>query len=101
VRGKRALIILLTATILATTPATVFAQSAKFGMPAQLELAGHDAYQPQDDATGSGFDATLRHAVVGTAVLGGAFTLGFLATGSLSTAIGAASAVVITYAVLP
>ncbi len=100
-RGNRALILLLTASVLTAAPATVFAQSAQFGKPAQLAPAGHDTYDPADDDVGSGLDPTLQHALVGTAVLGGAFTLGFLATGSLATAIGAASAVAISYAVLP
>ena len=100
-RGNRALIIFMTAATLAAAPASVFAQSAQFGKPAQLAPAGHDTYHAPEDAVGSGLDPTLQHALVGTALLGGAFTLGFLATGSLATAIGAASAVAISYAVLP
>jgi len=101
VRGNRALIILIMASTLSAAPASVFAQSAQFGKPAQLAPAGHDTYHAPEDAVGSGLDPTLQHALVGTALLGGAFTLGLVATGSLSTAIGAASAVVLTYAVLP
>ena len=100
-RGNWALIILLTASALSAAPSTVFAQSAEFGRPAQLAPAGHYAQQAADDAVGSGLDPTLQHALVGTAVLGGAFTLGLVATGSLSTAIAAAGAVALSYAVLP
>lgn len=99
-RGNRAVIILLTAAALAAVPVTVSAQSVEFGKPAQLPMADKAVYQ-SDDGVGSGIDPTLQHALIGTAVLGGAFTLGFLATGSLSTAITAASAVAISYAVLP
>ena len=100
-RGRRAFIIGLAAASLAAMPASAFAQSVHFGKPAQLSPAGHDPYRPKDDAVGSGLDTTIQHALVGTAVLGGAFTLGLVATGSLSTAMGAAAAVVIGYAVLP
>ena len=100
-RGRQALIIGLAAATLAATPASVSAQSVHFGKPAQLAPAGHDTYRPMDDAVGSGLDTTIQRALVGTAVLGGAFTLGLVATGSLSTAMGAAAAVVIGYAVLP
>jgi hypothetical protein len=44
---------------------------------------------------------TMHEIVVGTAVLGGAFAVGLLAGGSLSTGIAAASAVVLVYAFMP
>ena len=100
-RGNRALIIFMTAATLAAAPASAFAQSAAFGRPAQLAPGGHPTYTSQDDAVGSGLDSTFQHALVGTAVLGGAFALGFVASGSIMTGLGAAGAVVLTYAVLP
>ena len=72
-----------------------------FGQPARLATAQEHAARQDMGDEGWGLDPGLQHALVGTAILGGAFTLGFLASGSLSTAIGAAGAVAISYAVLP
>ncbi|MGA0562937.1 hypothetical protein ACO2RV_10840 [Ancylobacter sp. VNQ12] len=72
-----------------------------FGQPARLATADEQARLQGTEDSGWGIDPALQHAFVGTAVLGGAFTLGLLASGSLSTAIGAAGAVAISYAVLP
>lgn len=72
-----------------------------FGQPARLAAADEHARLQGSDDAGWGIDSGLQHALVGTALLGGAFTIGLLASGSLSTAIGAAGAVALSYAVLP
>ena len=72
-----------------------------FGQPARLAPAEEHAQRQIADDAGWGIDSGLQHALVGTALLGGAFTIGLLASGSLATAIGAAGAVGLSYAVLP
>lgn len=72
-----------------------------FGQPARLAAADEHSKRQGLDDVGWGIDSGLQHALVGTALLGGAFTIGLLASGSLSTAIGAAGAVALSYAVLP
>lgn len=44
---------------------------------------------------------TVEQLVIGGVVLTGAFTIGMIATGSLATGLGVASAVAISYAFLP
>jgi hypothetical protein len=72
-----------------------------FGQPARLAAADEHAKRQTTDDAGWGIDSGMQHVLVGTALLGGAFTIGLLASGSLSTAIGAAGAVALSYAVLP
>ncbi|MCK0209433.1 hypothetical protein MWN33_15470 [Starkeya koreensis] len=83
---------------------TALAPAVAFGQPARLPTADEHALgaaQAGTRDTGSGLELPAQQMLVGAALLGGAFALGLAATGSLSTALGAAGAVVIGYAVLP
>lgn len=73
--------------------------AVNFSPPARLEMAAHGAATA--DGTEDGMSLMSRQTLIGLAALGGAFTIGLLASGSLSGALGAASVVAITYAVLP
>lgn len=84
-----------------TVRVTALAPAAAFGQPARLPTAAENAARAETGDGGSGLELPTQQILVGAALLGGAFALGLVATGSLSTAIGAASAVAIGYAVLP
>lgn len=101
VRATRTLLLLIAAWALLAQPSACFAQSAEFGRPAQLATADHDAGASHGDDDGSGLDPALEHALIGTALLAGAFTLGLVASGSLPTAMATAAGVALTYAALP
>lgn len=75
--------------------------SVPFGQPARLPTADEHAARAGTNDTASALDVSAQQVLFGAALLGGAFALGLAATGSLSTAMGAAGAVVISYAVLP
>lgn len=83
---------------------TALAPAVAYGAPARLPTADEHATRTARAGTqdgGSGLELPAQQMLVGAALLGGAFALGLAATGSLSTALGAAGAVVIGYAVLP
>jgi hypothetical protein len=76
--------------------------AVSFGQPARLPTADEHAARSSPAEDGPfGFEVPVQQVLYGTALLGSAFTLGFAATGSLSTGIAAAGAVVLAYAVLP
>jgi hypothetical protein len=89
--------LLMSLSILAWTPSLSLAEDVAAASEAQL--AGEHAMAPAGDQTPP--TLTMHEIVVGTAVLGGAFAVGLLAGGSLSTGIAAASAVVLVYAFMP
>lgn len=109
------LVILLTAALLATAPGVgapaaatesvirvaALTPAVSFGQPARLPTADEHAARAGTDAGESGLELPTQQAILGAALLGGAFALGLAATGSLSTALGAAGAMAIGYAVLP
>lgn len=103
VRTIRVLLVLVLVAVwaLVAVPSTSFAQSVDFGRPAQLATADPNSSVSHGDDDGSGLGPTVEHALMGTALLAGAFTLGLVASGSLSTAMATAAGVALTYAVLP
>lgn len=71
--------------------------AVSFNSPARLETPEErGAATVEDDVP-----LVSRQTLIGIAALGGAFTIGLLASGSLSGALGAAGVVAISYAVMP
>jgi hypothetical protein len=89
--------LLMSLSILASTPSLLLADEV--AAVSEAQLASEHAMAPAGDQAPP--TLTMHEVVVGTAVLGGAFAVGLLAGGSLSTGIAAASALVLVYAFMP
>ncbi|MEP9378636.1 hypothetical protein ABLE91_18110 [Aquabacter sp. CN5-332] len=87
--------------LLMLAPAVAHAQTPGYARPATLPYASVALAADNDPEESAFYTAGMDQLLWGTAVVGGAFIIGLLAGGSLSSAFGAVGAVAISYALLP
>lgn len=87
--------------LLMLAPAVVHAQTPSYARPATLPYASVALAADTDPEDVAFFNPDMDQLLWGSVVVGGAFVIGLLAGGSLSSAVAAVGAVAISYALLP